>query len=330
MTEFVVSVAFVFLIIFVFIPTFGKLMDIQFNNQLAARYVAWERTVWFPDDYTNDRSWDDFTVSANEFESVAARSDQAITNSMGNRFFNGQGLSTLRYITEDDTGTASGDIRPMWDYVQSEKSMYGGTTVMNGTDLETGRNRSLEGQRTPSVAYDVWGFIDSGLATITGPINGLLNAVGGSNDDFLQIPAANSENYYSPVIQTRLNIGNAHGAGVETWDRDASGSMGSGIESAIFKNWNGVFESRAAILADAWNAQSVAYYEERANDFVPTTVFNNNLMDAVIAAASLFEGGPANSAIDKLEFGAVGVEPMPAAAGVPLNVTCDKGFCYYQ
>ena len=47
MAEFLVSVAFVFLPLFVLVPTLGKLIDIQHENQLAARYVTWERTVWF-------------------------------------------------------------------------------------------------------------------------------------------------------------------------------------------------------------------------------------------------------------------------------------------
>ena len=32
-------------LLFVLVPTLGKLADIQHENQLAARYVTWERTV---------------------------------------------------------------------------------------------------------------------------------------------------------------------------------------------------------------------------------------------------------------------------------------------
>ena len=45
MAEFIVSVAFVFLPLFVLVPTLGKLADIQHENQLAARYVTWELSL---------------------------------------------------------------------------------------------------------------------------------------------------------------------------------------------------------------------------------------------------------------------------------------------
>ena len=91
MTEFSVTVAFVFLPIFVFVPTFGKFMDLQFQNLMASRYIAWERTVWF--DQISDDNRDDFVISGDEFESVAVRSDSAIMDSAENRFFYGS-LST--------------------------------------------------------------------------------------------------------------------------------------------------------------------------------------------------------------------------------------------
>ena len=85
MIEFSVTVSFVFLAIFVFVPTFGKLMDLQLQNLMASRYIAWERTVWF--DQINDDNRDDFVISNSEFESVAVRSDGDIMNSAERRFF---------------------------------------------------------------------------------------------------------------------------------------------------------------------------------------------------------------------------------------------------
>ena len=332
MTEFVVSVAFVFLPLFVFVPMFGKIMDLQFQTQQASRYVAWERTVWFDTGYASDDSWDNFEISSDEFESLAVRSDDELMNSMSNRFFYGHGSSVMKGITDDDLDAPGGNVSPLWSYVQSKDTMYGGTTLMSGTNSETGKKRSLDGQETPSFAYDIWGFVDDVVSAVTDPIGDLL----GFADDFLTFPAIQSKNYYSPVIQTSLNIGNAHGGGSDVWDRQADGSMGRGIESALFQDgegnphWDGTLNFPSAILADGWNAQSLTYYEERADDFVLSSVFDNAVMDAVIDVASIFEGGPSNSSIDKLEFGAVGTEPMPAEDGQPLDVSCDDGFCYYD
>ena len=73
MSEFLVTVAFAFLPLFVLVPTLGKIMDLQFQNQMAARYAVWERTVWF--DNLSGENRDDFVVSGNKWESVAVRSE---------------------------------------------------------------------------------------------------------------------------------------------------------------------------------------------------------------------------------------------------------------
>lgn len=320
MTEFVVSVSYVFLGLFVIVPTFGKIMDLQFQTQQASRYVAWERTVWFDQGESPDES----VVSASYWESVATRNDDEVMNSVDNRFFYGSGTGNVKPIITDDIGGVAGDVSPIWTYVQSKNTMYGGTTLSDGVDAETGKNISLDAQDTPSVAYDVIDVIDTALSTVMTPVNALLSFVGGDNDDFLTI-AYERKNYFSPVLTTQVTVSNSHGTGVGVWDRDASGQWGSGIEDAIFQSWDGKLEARSAILADGWNTQSLEHYKQRADDFVPSTLFDNDLFDAVITIASFLDG-----AIGDLEFGAMGIEPLPAAEGKILAVDCDDGFCYYD
>lgn len=330
MTEFVVSVSFVFLSLFVIVPMFGKLMDLQSQTQQAARYVAWERTVWFDQGEAPDES-----VISNEYwESVAIRSDDALIETMTSRFFEGTGPGGLKPITEEDTSSGDDDINPIWTYVQSKNTMYGGTTVGTGKDLETGRNQSLDGQLTPAIGYEIVDVINDGVEVIADPINAFLGALGGSNDDFMTF-AYETDNYYSPVITTQIVKANSHGGGDGVWDRDNNGIWGSGIEDALFSSgWDGTLTARAAILADGWNTQSLAHYQERANDFVPSTLFDNALFDTAIDVASVLDGGPGNSAVERLEFGAVGIEPMPSEDGTPLDVSetggIDGGFYYYD
>jgi len=319
MTEFVVSVSYVFLGLFVIIPIFGKLMDMQSATQQASRYVAWERTVWFDEGEEPDES----VQSTDPWESVAVRSDEDVMNSLQNRFFHGSGRGTLKPISDLDTYTETGDASPVWTYVQSKQSMYKDTTLSFGNDSETGRDTSLDAQQTPSVAYDVVGLVDQTFDHIVTPMNQFLSFAGVDNDDFMTF-AYETENYYSPVIRTQLNADNSKGGGSGVWDTDDSGNWGSGIEDAIFQNWDGSLEARSAILADGWNAQSLNQYQKRADDFVPSSVFDNDIFDAVIDAAGHLDG-----AIDTLEFGEVGIEPMPGTDGQPDPVQCDGGFCYY-
>ena len=322
MVEFSVTVAFIFLAMFVFVPTFGKLMDLQFQNLMASRYIAWERTVWF--DQTNDDNRDDFVVSGNEFESVAVRSDSAIMDSAENRFFYDHGGALPVLLDGDDLNNPRGQTSGLWTYMQSEKPMYGGSSL-----------RSFDAKHTPSIAYDIGNVLATSIQTIKEPIDFLLGAIGNNNEDMFEFPLVTSKNYYTPILSTRLNVSNAHGGGSSVWERkDGSGAFTPGIESAFFKRdgmpeWN-TFESRSAILADGWNAQSIKHYKDRADDYVPSTLFQNKVFETIIDIASILEGGPSNSAIGKLGFGEVGVEPMPSVDGQPAPASCDDGFCSFD
>ncbi|MDB2534181.1 hypothetical protein N9X41_05665 [Porticoccaceae bacterium] len=322
MIEFSVTVSFVFLAIFVFVPTFGKLMDLQLQNLMASRYIAWERTVWF--DQINDDNRDDFVISNSEFESVAVRSDGDIMNSAERRFFFNHGGLFPVLLNEDDVNSPRGAVSPIWTYVQSKKTMYGGSTL-----------RSFDAKKTPSIAYEIGDVLATGIKTIKEPIDYLLGAIGNNNEDMFEFPLVTSRNYYNPILATRLNVGNAHGAGESVWERvDGSREFTPGIESAFFKRdgefeWN-MFESRSAILADGWNAQSIKHYKDRADDYVPSTLFQNKVFETIIDIASVLENGRSNSAIGKLGFGEVGVEPMPAEDGQPATASCDDGFCSFE
>ena len=325
MVEFSVTVAFIFLAMFVFVPTLGKLMDLQFQNLMASRYIAWERTVWF--DQINDDNRDDFVISSNQFESVAVRNDDEIMNSAESRFFYDHGRLLPIMLNQADVETPSGLTSPIWTYVQSKRPMYSGSTL-----------RSFDAQRTPSIAYEIGNALATGVKGIKEPIDWLLAALGNDNEDIFEFPLVTSKNYYTPILATTLNVGNAHGQGTSVWDRsDGSAGFSPGIESAFFKRdgapeWN-TLESRSAILADGWNAQSIAHYKDRADDYVPSTLFRNPVLDAFIAVAAVIEDPEhfgEESAIIKFGFGEVGVEPMPSVGGQPSPVSCDDGFCSFE
>lgn len=175
MVEFSVTVAFIFLAMFVFVPTFGKLMDLQFQNLMASRYIAWERTVWF--DQTNDDNRDDFVISGDEFESVAVRDDDKIMNSAESRFFYAHGRLLPVMLSELDVESPSGPTSPIWTYVQSKQSMYGGSTL-----------RSFDAQDTPSIAYDIGKALATGVKAIKEPIDFMLATIGNDNEDMFEFP----------------------------------------------------------------------------------------------------------------------------------------------
>ena len=322
MTEFNVSVAFVFLPLFVFVPTMGKLIDIQHQNQLAARYATWERTVWF-DNLSGDNR-NDFVISSDPWESVAIRDEAAITNTIENRFFkNYSQAGAPAFITNDDTQRASGKSSGVWTFTQSQRDMYGGTTVLDYSSSDT--------DDTPSFLYKAWEYVGRGMQIIKAPIDAVLKALGNDNEDWLELPLfTDSKTFYKPIVQTRVDKGNAHGGGDSIWDRVEGSDFTPGIESAVFQVWDGVFESRGGILADGWSAQSVKHYKDRVDDHVFAELFDFAIVDDIKYWVSFLEGGPENSAIYKFEMTHIPIDPLPAVDGGPAEIGCDDGICGFD
>lgn len=313
MAEFVVSVSFVFLALFVLVPTFGKLMDMQFQTQMASRYVAWERSIWFDQGDEPDES----VQSSKTWESVAIRTDDQILNAMRARFFNGNGAGMPTAIVDEDVMGSDQPTSPIWHYVQSKNSMYESTDFYDESTLSP--------RDTPSIAYRVIDVMDSAMSAVMRPVNKLLSNVVFENDDFLTL-AQERRNYFRPVIVTSLNKANSHGGGTGVWDVDEDGNWGSGIEDAIFQYWDGKITMRSALVTDGWNTQSLSHYQNRSDDFVPSTLFDNALFNAVIDVASVLD-----PSIGDLAFGEVGIEPMPAENGEALSPECNSaGFCFYN
>lgn len=71
LTEFCVASAFVLVPLFLMIPLLGKYMDMKASTIQAARYAAWERTVWY-----DSAGWDS-----------VSKSDTEIALEIKNRFF---------------------------------------------------------------------------------------------------------------------------------------------------------------------------------------------------------------------------------------------------
>jgi len=75
MTEFSIAATFVLIPLFLMIPLLGKFLDMKASTIQAARYAAWERTVW-----TNSSDW------TNHADSLT-KDDAALKTELTKRFF---------------------------------------------------------------------------------------------------------------------------------------------------------------------------------------------------------------------------------------------------
>jgi hypothetical protein len=105
MVEFIVSALFFLVPLFLAIAALGKFIDVQHTAEMAGRYAAWERTVWYED---NGSTFDG--INQPNHKSAAA-----INNEIGARLLNDR--STNATVIRDSDKTAAAFINgidPMW------------------------------------------------------------------------------------------------------------------------------------------------------------------------------------------------------------------------
>lgn len=105
MVEFLVAALFFLLPLFLAIAVLGKFSDVQHTTQMAGRYAAWERTVWYDD-------------TGSRFDTLNGpnrKSDADIGHEIGVRLINdhSQAKTVIRNTDRNATTFANG-IDPMW------------------------------------------------------------------------------------------------------------------------------------------------------------------------------------------------------------------------
>lgn len=292
MTEFVVSASALMIPLFILIPLFGKLMDLGFQSELAARYVTWERTIWFR---KNDQPAGVATY--------AARSDAEIARTAERRFFQREGV----LIEQQDPVTSWDPAmrNPVWNYALSAGSLFAGSDGGGG---------SLQEQDTPAAAYDVINGYNSVINIIFTPFN-VLNI---TDPEFARINHS-VEGYYTPTLATSLQQDAQQLKSFERWIAEDADGSASGLPGAI--RYGG------AILADGWNAADDNHFRNRADDFVLSEFFDNAVFNTVINVLSyeILPGRAIEPALNNLEWKYIGTKPIENR-----QVRCNDGFCQFQ
>ncbi len=250
MTEFVVMTSGVLLILFLVVPMLAKLLDMSFQTQQMARYMAWERTVW----YDNGDQPSETTEPGND---IAVRSDSAVDGSAQKRLLTF--AATPEALSAGDvSGVPAGTQHALWRWSS-------GGQMLNGGGLAGG---NLNPEKTPSVAYEVLDVYNEGMDLLTEPLT-MIGVGGGADGNFLQI-AHPQDNYFTPEVSASVNLAN------------------TGLESSALPASLNITAS-SAILADGWNAQGEHHFRSRADDFAIGTLMDNALVNAMISFIGVFE-----------------------------------------
>jgi hypothetical protein len=105
MVEFLVAAVFCLVPMFLAIAVIGKLADVQHTADMAARYGAWERTVWY------ERSGSDFE----KYNAPNTKSSAEIRSEVAARVLNDRSnaATVIRDADKGSTGFVNG-LDPMW------------------------------------------------------------------------------------------------------------------------------------------------------------------------------------------------------------------------
>lgn len=298
MAEFVVMTAGCLLLLFVLVPVVAKLSDMAYKAQEAARYTAWERTVWYKTN-ANERMLPSQIDLKDGF--LASRTDEDVLNSAERRILSFTQTPTPLSPLDIDTQTTEQANR-YWRWTHGN-----GGQAMNSPGAMAA-NSTLADRKTPSFAYEVIDGYNSVMGGIAKVVS--IFSFGKGDEDFLQI-AHPIHNFYTtavniPVPMTGSQLGNQPLLGER---------FNNGLNVA----------ARSAVLADGWVAQSAdgegSHFDQKANDFViGNMIAENPIVETVQKLIGIFE-----PSIKDLDLGYVDTNPIPDA-GVKCNVT--TGFCY--
>ncbi len=112
MIETLIACALVLVPLFLAIPMLAKYMDIQSYVVQAARYAAWERTVWFGGDAAKVMGLSSSTITSNKWD-ANAKSDNTLRAEIGRRLLSE--TSGTAFSASDQAGAAYvGGPRHLW------------------------------------------------------------------------------------------------------------------------------------------------------------------------------------------------------------------------
>ncbi len=182
MVEFLIAATLVLIPLFLIVPLLGKYMDLKATSIQAARYAAWERTVWF-----GGTNWES-----------GEKEDIKIQHEIQQRFFSNTAEAKLQKSDSGATGWVGG-VKPLW-------KDRAGFSMLAAYDADVTRTQ-VKGD-TPGLINDVLDPIVSAISTV----GGVLGAAFVLDMDSLYTSTVNVRTVPTTPIRQVLDRGAATGA----------------------------------------------------------------------------------------------------------------------
>ncbi|MBT7952815.1 MAG: hypothetical protein HN764_14400 [Gammaproteobacteria bacterium] len=270
MTEFLISASFFLVPLFLAMSLIGKYIDIKQANIQAARYQAWEYTVWFAND--TERGIDYSTGRLNNGGEVMGgfnafdfpvKSTTKTRDETKQRFYTDPGDEFTTYpITAADsiTGWAGSRRNPLW------KDHTGAPLYSGANGIRTNLTSSTETPTLPVIG-DVINILLKGIGIIFGVVGDLMSLIGSD----VGFNAITTEGY--------ANVTESMSISVPPNYRNLTGTDSNlALSGTIPTNFNMI--ASAAVLSDAWNTGGVEHTYNQVGGMVPTVLLKE-LINAI-------------------------------------------------
>lgn len=184
MVEFLITATLVLVPLFLIVPILGKYMDLKSTTIQAARYAAWERTVWF-----GGTNWES-----------GAKDDPTIQREIQRRFF--MDTATVKLQSNDGGGTGTtGAPKPLW----KDRAGY---PLLLPYNANVGQARDLTNVDTPGLINDVLDPVVSAISAV----GGILGTAFVLDMDSLYVSNVNVQTALTPPIKQVLHTTGDTGA----------------------------------------------------------------------------------------------------------------------
>lgn len=272
MTELNIVAAFVLLPLFLLIPIMGKYIDIKHTTVQTARYMAWERTAYFPDASA-------IASDATKSSTLPQKNVDTLQKEALYRFF-GKNDSNAKIISTSTPTLTDGTLNALWwSHNKNDPPLI---------DLDSLKDRNNFSDIPSQKKSPLLNTIDSVVDTIQTPLRyfqtaantiatqvNRLSILGGSkvfNESklnaitwsipFLPEKEFPTKNYYTSAVNYKLNSISSNKQG-----------YGQNAENALLDPFDKIqtsMSAQSALLTDTWSAQDNEMFEKRTKQRVPS------------------------------------------------------------
>lgn len=286
MTEFVITATMVLLPFFVFVPMLGKYIDFKHHAIQAARYQAWEYTVWYEDINERDildnfNSGDPSYLSPQKSVAVTRQESRVrLMTTAGTQLENEGAADAIRLVTAADASTTyDGSSNVLW---RDHRGLpfFDGTLDIN--EVETNDDTptlTIFGVDVGSWLNTLIDIVQVGFDAIAGIINivdsfSRQNQASGDALPGAGAPFAGTAGFTAMNTDGYTHTDFDAVARVHTWGSE----LRSGLDGGGGGQYQDLgFHAKAGVLGDGWNAGGTAHTYLQVGGATPSTLVNELL-----------------------------------------------------